>query len=316
MQKLLLAILGVVLLASHVSAQKMTYDEGVLILTDENFDLALSVFGTVMIDFYAPWCEHCKKLEPDYIKAAKTLHIAKKSVTLAKMDVEKWPKIAERYQIGAYPTLLFVKEQRIYSYQAEPTFEGITSWIEKAISPAYTNITSEEEITTYRANTSVVAVFFGSTEDKAFTKFHAAIKPLITQPQYQHLVINDPEVAKKYSLEGNGEVIIFKQHDTEEVVKEYEEQQLEKMIRTSEFPVVARFDERFAEKIFRNMLPALVMVIGNTPADKEAEKQFLEVKDQLRGDILMAIGHTDDKVGKKLMDFLSLKQADLPAVNL
>lgn len=37
----------------------------VLELDDTNFEAAISRFDYILVDFYAPWCSHCKRLSPE-----------------------------------------------------------------------------------------------------------------------------------------------------------------------------------------------------------------------------------------------------------
>jgi protein disulfide-isomerase A1 len=37
---------------------EFTHDENVMILDESNFEEALEDFEYLMIDFYAPWCDH------------------------------------------------------------------------------------------------------------------------------------------------------------------------------------------------------------------------------------------------------------------
>ena len=79
---------------------------GVINVDVSNFDdiVAANDDEVVMIEFYAPWCGHCKQLQPEYVKLAKQLKNIVKVVAMDASD-DKNRAIAGKYGVQGFPTL-------------------------------------------------------------------------------------------------------------------------------------------------------------------------------------------------------------------
>jgi len=85
-------------------------------LTAQNFEAeVLRSKDLWMIEFYAPWCGHCKALAPEWESAAKKLSGKAK---LGKIDATVESKLADTYKIEGFPTI-FVFSQG--SKSSKPT---------------------------------------------------------------------------------------------------------------------------------------------------------------------------------------------------
>jgi protein disulfide-isomerase-like protein len=123
-----------VLLALAAGVFALGDSANVLVLTDGTYKEALEQNEFIMIDFYAPWCGHCKKLAPEYDRAADILKEQGSKVVLAKVDATENRNSAAEFGVRGYPTVNFyVKGQLLEKYPNKRAAEDIVAYVtEKA----------------------------------------------------------------------------------------------------------------------------------------------------------------------------------------
>lgn len=106
-------------------------DENVVVLSTDNFKTELSKYEFTAVEFYAPWCGHCKKLAPVWEELATTLKTEQGGkLLLAKVDCTINSEICG--DVKSYPTLKFFRKDvpDDDQYDGDRSLEALKKWIE------------------------------------------------------------------------------------------------------------------------------------------------------------------------------------------
>ncbi|PBK69670.1 disulfide isomerase [Armillaria solidipes] len=145
--------------ASSVFADADALPSDVLSLTAADFDDIVNPEPLILVEFFAPWCGHCKALAPHYEEAATELK--EKNIKLAKVDCVDQADLCQANGIGGYPTLRVYKNGEYADYSGPRKADGIVAYMTKQSLPAVSTVTAENHVE-FQSSDKVVAIAYVS----------------------------------------------------------------------------------------------------------------------------------------------------------
>ncbi|XP_067832017.1 protein disulfide-isomerase A3-like [Heptranchias perlo] len=201
---LLLPLVHALLLNSARAAAAESSD--VVELTDADFESGVAEHQLALVEFFAPWCGHCKRLAPEYEKAATIL---KGSVALIKIDCTANSESCGKYGVSGYPTLkIFRNGEESGPYDGPRSADGIVSHMKKQAGPSSMELKSAEELEKFihDFDASVVG-FFADSSSASRAQFIKAANSLRNSYRFAHTYT--PELLQQHSVDGEA-VILFR----------------------------------------------------------------------------------------------------------
>ena len=119
------AIVAYVNAQTGLSKALKVVPSAVAALTPETFDTVVSAPATFkLLEFYAPWCGHCKQLAPVYEKLGAAFE-GEAGVVIAKIDADKHRSLGERFGVEGFPTIKYLLPEALAG-GAKPEAAAVT----------------------------------------------------------------------------------------------------------------------------------------------------------------------------------------------
>ncbi|RLM74685.1 protein disulfide isomerase-like 1-2 [Panicum miliaceum] len=295
--------------------------EAVLTLDASNFSEVVAEHQFIVVEFYAPWCGHCKQLAPEYEKAAAVLRKHDPPVALAKVDAydERNKEIKDKYQVHAYPTIKIIENggNNVRGYGGPRDADGILEYVTKQVGPASIKLRSAEEAAQAIGDKGVVLVgVFPKFAGVDYENFMAVAEK--KRSDYDFFHTSDAGILPRGDQAVKGPVVrLFKPFDELFVdSQDFDKDALEKFIEVSGFPTVVTFDadptnHKFLERYYSTPSAKAMLFLNFSDDRVEAFKsQIQEAKKFSANNISFLIG--DVEAADRAFQYFGLKENDVP----
>ena len=97
-------------------------------IADQTFKSEVETGGTVLVDFWAPWCGPCRMIAPVLEELDKEIG---DQVKIAKLNVDENPESASRFGVMSIPTLIVFKDgqpvDKVIGFQPKDSLKSVVS---------------------------------------------------------------------------------------------------------------------------------------------------------------------------------------------
>ncbi|KAI0269411.1 thioredoxin-domain-containing protein [Gloeopeniophorella convolvens] len=166
----------------------------VLALTPETFQSVIAD-GDVFVKFFAPWCGHCKKLAPTWIKLAEELQ---HRVTVAEVNCDDHKSLCSSQGVTGFPMLFFYPASGTKTeYAGNRKLEPMKGWVERATKPLFQELQFANFEQTVKDN-AVFYLFLHKQGGSVPAALSLAARPLLGSPPIY--TSSSPELFKHFSI--------------------------------------------------------------------------------------------------------------------
>merc|ERR1712154_41275 len=303
-------LVSIILAAAKADVKK---EEGVLVLTNDNFQEVIDGNEFVLVEFYAPWCGHCKALAPEYAKAAGALAEKDSPIKLGKVDATEESALAEKFEVRGYPTLKFFKNGKPMEYGGGRTADTIVNWVEKKTGPPAKALAGAEEAKAFIEGKTVAVI--GCFKDEATDGAKAFLGAASSMDDLPFGITGDEAVCSEHGVSGEGVVVVKTFDDGKAILtEELTEENIAKFISSESLPLVIDFNHETAQKIFSGEVKSHFLMFSSAKADDHEDKleKMRAMAKSSKGKMLFVTVNTDEEDHKRILEFFGITESELP----
>ncbi|XP_010487456.1 PREDICTED: protein disulfide isomerase-like 1-6 [Camelina sativa] len=233
----------------------------------------------VIVLGYAPWCARSAELMPRFAEAATGLKEFGSSVLMAKIDGERYSKVASQLEIKGFPTLLLFVSGTSQPYTGGFTSEEIMIWVQKKTGVPTIKLDSVDKASGFMKKhlTFILGLFENSEASSGYDEF---VKAASLDNEIQFVETRSSHVAKLLfpDLKTNNVFVGLVKTEAERYTAYDGPCQAEKILEflnSNKFPLVTKLTESNTVRVYSSPVKLQVMVFS-TIDDFETLAQSLE----------------------------------------
>ncbi|VAI52383.1 unnamed protein product [Triticum turgidum subsp. durum] len=292
---------------SHPSAADEAH---VLLLTAANFTAILGARRHVMVEFYAPWCGHCRALAPHYAAAASALAADGVDVALAKVDATEEHELAQAHGVQGYPTLLFFIDGVPRDYAGERTKDAIVAWISKKLGPAVQNLAAVGEAEKVVTGDDVAVLAFLDHLSGAHSDELAAASRLEDTVSFYQTT--SPDVAKLFHIDPEAKrpsVVLLKKEEEKLTVfdGEFRASAIAEFVSANKIPLITTLTQETGPAIFDNPIKKQILLFAVAKESSKFLPIIKETAKSFKGKLLFVFVERDnEEVGEPVANYFGI----------
>ncbi|GMH36269.1 hypothetical protein BSKO_04137 [Bryopsis sp. KO-2023] len=298
-----------------------TDEKDVAVLTDSNFEDIVEKAEFALVEFYAPWCGHCKSLAPEYAKAATAMKEHDDSIVVAKVDATEEKELAKKFGVSGYPTIKWFVKGKPTEYNGPRDSDGIVKWIKKKTGPPAETITTVEELEKLEKDNEVLIVgYFGDFKGDDHAAFFEAARladdVIFVQTTSKKVATQAgtgkaPSMAAVKNFQGE-------ERETAEFDKDITAANIDEFVTSEKLPLYLSFEDKNQEKIFDSGIDKqLLLIAKEDDLKKESDTMimFRKVATENKGKLVfVTVDATDEATSSPVVSFFGLKDEELPKI--
>ncbi|KAK9805676.1 hypothetical protein WJX72_011398 [[Myrmecia] bisecta] len=297
-------------------------EEAVFTVTGANFEDLIKSNDFVAAEFYAPWCGHCKKLTPEWEKAAGELKKNDPPVVLAKVDAteEGNKALAQKYGVQGYPTIKIFRNgdlEKAGEYNGPRDADGIVDYLSKQVGPATKELKDGAAVKAFQGKDVGAMGIFASNETDEFQAFAKAAEALRDDIEFGHTFAKvDPKLTP--DVKAQPAVVLYKTFDAPITVYEgnFDAAEIQAWLEKESVPLLLELSQspkhaKNLQKVFSDPKPKLLGFVSEHNRDTDAYKAALTDLSKSSDKVNVLFVETGANAGA--LSFFGLKEEDCPA---
>ncbi|KJE97954.1 prolyl 4-hydroxylase [Capsaspora owczarzaki ATCC 30864] len=288
-------------------------EKDVIVLTDDTFNSVIAENQFILVEFYAPWCGHCKSLVPHYAEAATRLKSAGSPVALAKLDATVHSASASKFEVRGYPTLKFFKNGNPMDYTGGRTANDIFNWVQKKTGPTIATLTAVDEVEAFVAANDLAVVGFFKGDNNAAIAQLSTVADAMDDAKFAVVNVDDSSIQGKFAITEES-VVLFRKfpEEPERVVFDgpFASLQIQGFIKANSLPLAVEFTDQSAPKIFGGDIKTHVLIFLNGLTSEESKTTlsgFRQAAAEFKGRALFVIVDFEKPTSARIADYFGVK---------